>query len=475
MASETRPTTPDHEKQLLEFSPDDEGNAQSVMLLYGDEILYTDAYGDMVYTGTHWETKLATPKINRAIIETFKARGKIAFANATQDDPKKALIAASRLTANNRNSTKAMLLDLITVNEACFDNDPDLLNCANGVLHLPTGKLTPHDPSQRFTYCLPVEYDPDAKSPLWDNFLSHSLARGGVVDPTYLEYLQMSVGYSLTGHTREEVLFYLEGPTRSGKGTFTSVLLAMMGKPLAMGVDFQTFTAQRNGDTQNFDLAGMKACRFVSASESGRYQMLNAPKIKQLTGNDPIRAAFKGKDSFTYVPQFKIWLTSNFSIRLDPEDDAAWARVQVFRFPNSYLGQENKKLKVQLQKPNVLKAVLAWAVEGAKKWYAADRGLVMPDQVRRDVEAGRAAIDYVQQFLDEHYTLVSDEGETDKLKAWLPSSQVYSNYAAWCESEGFPKKNQGQFVSALKSKGFRAGRKWYGGQQVRCVIGVREL
>ena len=43
-----------------------------------------------------------------------------------------------------------------------------------------------------------------------------------------LNYLQMAVGYSITGHTVEEKLFYLYGPTRSGKGTFMETLLALM-------------------------------------------------------------------------------------------------------------------------------------------------------------------------------------------------------------------------------------------------------
>ena len=32
-----------------------------------------------------------------------------------------------------------------------------------------------------------------------------------------LEYLQMAIGYTLTGHTNEECLWYIHGPTRSSE------------------------------------------------------------------------------------------------------------------------------------------------------------------------------------------------------------------------------------------------------------------
>jgi D5 N terminal like len=48
----------------------------------------------------------------------------------------------------------------IRANGADFDQDPDLLNCLNGVVDLRTGKLLPHDPALLMTKCTGVNYQP---------------------------------------------------------------------------------------------------------------------------------------------------------------------------------------------------------------------------------------------------------------------------------------------------------------------------
>jgi D5 N terminal like len=151
-----------------------------------------------------------------------------------------------------------------------FDCDPDTLNCRNGVLDLRAGMLEPHTRSQRFTYCLPVEYGPSDCSE-WLDYLNGVIGGGQEV----IDYLQMALGYSLTGHTREEILFYPFGPTRSGKGTFAETFMELLPRPLSTMVDFNSFTAKREGDVSNFDLAPLKPSRLIFASESNRSQSLN--------------------------------------------------------------------------------------------------------------------------------------------------------------------------------------------------------
>ncbi len=88
--------------------------------------------------------------------------------------------------------------------------------------------MEPHHPAQRFTCCVPVGVGNEEDAKPWGAFLPDVLGSKEMVD-----YLQMAVGYSLTGHTREEKIFYVYGPSRSGKGTFTEVLLALLLHPLA--------------------------------------------------------------------------------------------------------------------------------------------------------------------------------------------------------------------------------------------------
>jgi len=442
---------------LLQAGADDEGNAQSVNRLHGDKFLYCEAYGWLHYTGTHWSRNHAEEHLDRAIVETLKQRRKLAV--QTQ---KESVVKATRPSAHRVRACKYLFKSLVLADVASFDKSPDHLNAQNGVIDLRTGELAPHKPDQRFTYCIPVGYNPNADASLWLTFLTDVLND----DQEMIDYLQEAVGYSLTGHTYEECLFYLYGPTRAGKGVFTETILALLGKkPLGAEIDFSTFTSKRYGDTQNFDLAPLKPCRFIAASESRKYEKLNTATIKRITGGNEIYCAFKHKTHFSYRPQFKIWLSSNHPVKADPNDDAAWYRVQVITFPNSYVGNEDKQLKTKLKRD--LAGVLRWAVNGAIAWYGRDKGLQTPDQVRADTQTARQSQDYVQQWLDECVERV------DAPQAFIPNNALHNSYKLWCEDVGRKPKGIGMLTQSLKDKGYRAGQqKWHKGKNQRGCFGI---
>jgi len=428
---------------LLYYGADDTGNAQCVQKLYGGRFLHTRCNGWLAYNGRFWDTRLAEAKLGQAIIDTLQRRRHEAV-DAKRED----IVRATQPSAYHKNACKSILIDLAAVDIGEFDCDPDLLNCQNGLIDLRTGELVPHCAEQQFTYCIPVEYDPDATSQEWLRFL-----RKAVYSQEMVDYLQMAVGYSITGHTREECLFYIHGPTRSGKGTFTETILHMLGKePIATEVDLSTFIRRRDRDTQNFDLAGLKPCRFLVAGESTQYESLNAARIKTLTGGNEIRCAHKHRDLFTYRPQFKIWLTSNHSVNMDADDDAAWYRGQVIPFPNSHAGCEDKLLKQRLREPANLRGVLAWAVRGAIRWCASENGLVTPSCVRKATDEARQEHDYVAQWLAECIERV--DGNPD---AFVLNTELYASYRTWCEENGVKPKHLGGLTKALNAKGYRAG------------------
>jgi putative DNA primase/helicase len=418
---------------LLNEGAHDEGNAQCVKQRHVGHFVQNDAFGWMRYTGTHWTAKGGEEAVDRAVVDTLSARIKAAL-DSGKADFYKDIITKSIPSADKVRGAKYLLRSLVTVPPEDFDIEPDLLNCKNGVVDLHTGKITPHDPSQHFTHCVPVNYAATADFSAWKTWLTD--ATGG--NETIAIWLQMAVGYSLTGHTREEVLFYLYGLPRSGKGTFTETLTTLLGKPLSAEVDFGIFTAPRTGDSQNFDLAPLKSCRIVMASESNAYERFNAAKIKALTGGNDIYCAHKHKEHFNYRPLFKIWLSSNQPVNADPDDDAVWGRIHEIEFPHSHLGSEDKSLKLGMKTPAMLESVLAWAVEGAMKWYAlGSAGLPELGSSRAIKAEQRQSLDNVQGWLDECCMTGGD--------GFCSNSILYLSYERWCKENGFEAKKQKAF------------------------------
>ncbi len=415
----------------------------------------------MAWNGTHWERDSAESSVDRSVISMLKAR-RLAAVHADKEP----IVKATSGSAKRMNDCKRLFRIMVTVKAEEFDTEQDALNVANGVLNLRTGELVPHAPTQRFTYCTRVEYDESADDTPWVDWLIDT------VGEKQASWLQLAVGYTLTGHTREEVLFYLFGPPRAGKGIFTETLLAMLGKPLATEINFGTFTAQRTGDSQNFDLAPLKPCRMVAASESNSYERFNEAKLKSLTGGNEIYCAFKHHDHFGYQPQFKIWLSSNQPVNADPDDDAVWGRLRVVEFPHSHLGKEDKTLKRKMKSKEMLTGVLRWAATGAKNWYKLESsGLPELESSVTLKEQQREILDAVGMWMDE-CCLLAPKAPAD---IFTPGDALHVSYKTWCENNGQVPKQMKGLTQTLVRKGLKTDRDRVDGKQKRGFRGLKIL
>lgn len=432
---------------------DHEGHARCVIAKFPSVYKYTDQKGWLVYNGRYWTPDGASASVGRAIMETLRDRYAVAEARE--------YAAGMRASSGNQwvvNGVRGRLMEQaeIYADLGDFDNDGQLLNCRNGVVNLKTGELRPHRSSDKFTYCLGVDYKEDADLSEWYAFLD-SLD----LSDALRAYLQLVAGYVLTGSTEEECLFYLYGPSRSGKGTFTEVVQAVMG-PLSQGLNFRTFTADRIGDTQNFDLAPLKNKRFIVASESRRHERLNEAVLKQVTGGDMIYCAHKGKQHFSYRPQFKIMLTSNHPANADPTDTAAWGRLRVIHFGKSFLGSEDKGLKDRLKQQKNLEGVLLWMVYGAMAWY--ESGLPIPDEVDEMTKQQKLMANSAAMFIDQCCTMEED--------AFAAGTPLYNAYKEWCNEEGYTPYGRKSFTIALTDLGVETDRKMYEGKVTRGYAGL---
>lgn len=460
---------------LLSAGTHDEGNAQCTHQRHSKTFLYNDAWGWLHYTGTHWTSEGAEAAVERAITETLEARISASVTAGAQQY--KNVITNSIPNHSKITGAKNQLRSMVYAPVHSFDSNPDLLNCKNGVVDLRTGELSEHNIDQRFMYCINYDYNPNADYTMWSDWLESA------TNKETASWLQMAQGYSLTGHTREEILFYLFGPSRSGKGTYTSAMLRLLGEPLAKAVQFSMFTAVRGGDDQNFDLAPLKPCRFIAASESRQYERFNEAKVKQITGGDSVSCAFKHRDHFTYTPQFKIWLSSNHPVNADPDDDAVWGRIRVVQFPNSYLGKEDKGLKTNMQSDEMMEAVLAWAVVGAQRWYSLGKsGLPEMSSGEQVKQQQREELDTIQMWIDDCCRVHNmpagvsiDYEEWCKSNGkWFSSATLYQSYSTWCNENGVESKKHKGFTQTLVRKGFPSGRVTPKGLRdaIRVIFGI---
>jgi putative DNA primase/helicase len=446
---------------FLKQQLDHEGHALCTGAMYPGLYRFTTTHGWLKYNGKFWDGEGAEQSAERAITATLTKRREI-FAGI-EEFKKARLCAGWRQNVTGTKAQFAKMADVFT-NISEFDRSKDLINCRNGVLDLRTGEIVPHEPNQLFTYCINAEYSAfDAtQAGFWVDFL-----KSCGLDDEMIDYMQIALGYSLTGHTSEEVLFYIVGMTRSGKGTTMETLNHILGD-LSSGVNMETLTAKRYGDTSYFDLAPLKNKRFITSSETQRNGQLNAAFIKKITGGDDIYCSFKRKDHFKYRPQFKVWITSNFEVNTDVDDDAAWGRLRVIHFPNTFLGKEDKGLKQRLRRQESLNCIFSWIVQGAIKWYAIrEQGMPLPQQIVDKTAEHRQALDSVAQFIEQCCRL--DE------YAFSIGGALHSQYKTWCEDEGYFPVGRKRFTQSLAAKGIIGDSRRVGAKTQRGYAGIEFL
>ena len=191
-----------------------------------------------------------------------------------------------------------------------FDSDIYVFNCKNGTLHIDTGTFTEHRSEDLLTKKSEVIYNPTAYSERFVTYIQE-IMNG---DKDRAKFLQKILGYGLTGDTRHECMTILYGATtRNGKGTLCESVLKVLGdygcSSRAETIAMKSYT---NGSQPSEDVARLAGVRFVNIPEPSKGMVLDAAKVKAMTGNDTLNARFLHENSFDFQPQFKIYVNANY-------------------------------------------------------------------------------------------------------------------------------------------------------------------
>jgi len=423
----------------------DYGNCQWVMAHDQNKMLFTLGRGWMVWTETHWKPDEA--QIKRVITESLL--GRMVEAVKRQNDR---LVKSTVPSAKHVKDTLFLLQAFRTIDDDEFTQVPHHLNFRNGLVDLQTGEMIPHHSKQRQTYCLDIDYEPGAESDLWEQCITQWIGS----DVNLRSYLHRLLGYIITGETSEEILVYIYGPTRSGKGTFLNTVHTLLG-PLAASTDMDTFLDRRNG--RNFALSGLINARFVLAQETRTDQWLNTAMLKTATGRDPLSVEQKYKTPYTAIPCFKIVLASNFPAKAPPDDTAFWeSRMRAIPFINSYRGMEDRALKNKLLSEENRRGIAATLVRGAMAWYRQGLGPA-PASIVENTQQMRSLSDSLGRWMTDACVMDAAAESTAR--------ELHAAYTMWCDDEGisagdrYPKAD---LIRRLNVRGLSVRRTTIGGR-----------
>ena len=426
------------------FKLSDYGNAERLVERHGADLRYCHQLKKwLVWGGDRWRED-ATAEIMRRAKGTV--RGMYAEAAGIYDQNERGAFVKFVMRSEAEPRIAAMISLAasevgIPVLLEELDADPFLFNCANGTLDLRTGRLREHRREDLITKVSPVMFDTEARSEVWERFLLD--ATGGDVELE--KFLQRAVGCSLTGDTREEVLFFVHGPQAAGKSTFIETIKAALGD-YAKTADFEAFLSRRDVGSPRNDIARLAGARFVSSIEVDEGKRLAEGLIKMLTGGDTVTVRFLHKEFFEFRPAFKLWLAANHAPRVRDDDEAMWRRILRVPFVHSIpKAQRDPNIKAQLRDATTAgPAVLAWMLRGCLDWQR--DGLKVPQAVEEATQEYRESQDPLKDFLTECCVLMPS--------AWVSTAELRVEYERWVKEQGERHLLVGNaFTARLKAHG----------------------
>lgn len=420
------------ENKRRRYTLDDTGNAQRLYDLYGKDILYSFVAKRWLY----WD--------GRRYQYDYEGRIKRLADRAVETMPRDAGLYANTdaylrhcQKARSSGAKNAMIAETqhrVPVLPEQLDTHADLLNTVSGVVNLRDGTLTAHSRDLRMTKICASQYAGGAACPLWREFLSTIFDH----DAQMLDYIQRAVGYTLTGSTREQCVFFLYGDGRNGKSTFLDVLSEIMGD-YAANIQPESLMVKQ-GQSGTSDIARLQGARFVTCVEPSDGMRLNEGLLKQFTGGDKITAARKYENEFEFRTEFKLWMAMNHKPIIRGMDEGIWRRIHLIPFTVTIPDAKVDKLlkyKLRAEFPEILK----WAVEGCLIWQR-EGGLRKPERVVEATGEYRASMDVLGAFV----------AECCERGGQVSARELFAAYAKWAAENNEYEMTATRFGSEMKKR-----------------------
>lgn len=337
-----------------------------------------------------------------------------------------------------------------------FDKDPWLLGVANGVVDLKSGELYPGEPRQLISKrcsCSFTPLDQMIDMTPWLQFL-HDIYDG---DEELIEFMQILLGYGITGLTTEHVFPFLLGRGRNGKSLFINSIVRVLGD-YAATVPCELFLKSnqpRSANQTDPGIMKLEGLRLAMSSEVEEGARFSAQQVKRLTGGDDL----EGRNP--YDRELRNFSTTHLNIMIGNHepvppagDPAFWDRTFLINHPIRFVKsnpvpEKNEKLAdpdIEEKLAGMKEQIIRWLIEGCLKWQASGRKIIPPLSVLKSTEEYQTDSDWIGQFIDACCARADKD---------TGSTTLYVAFTAWYRETINAKKNQtpSQRAFGLKIKG----------------------
>lgn len=448
---------------------DSEASERLVKSALEGRFLWTSATDWLKWDGRIW-VECSTESVIEVARRWARQEAQATVAAYNADDEK--TIAAHKRAV--RLLAKQALVNIVSLAKgqlesdySLFDLDRDIFVAQNGVIDLPTSTLMPHDSSRLVTKSSPVAFRQGATHPDWDAALD------AVEDPVR-PWLQGRFGQGITGHVpNDDVMGILRGGGDNGKSTLIGAVMTASGTYAGMIPD-KVLLADK-GNQHPTELMTLKGLRMAVLEETPEERHLDVARMKKVLGTPFVVARLISKDNVMFPATWAIFISTNYELSVAEVDHGTWRRLakvdfpfryrdlaagQALEYPSDRPGDANLRDRL-LGGAAQQEAVLAWLIEGARRWYANNRSMpAQPESIRCSTREWRKSADQLMAYAEDHF--VADPGAA----VWLDDAQRALN--SWQQDRGQRPWGMSTFKARLEASPWMHDNKvGFSGQQVR--------
>ena len=354
------------------------------------------------------------------------------------------------------------ILDQEIAREYPFNSYPGI-PCANGVVvfdfETGTRSLVPHSPEYRFTYRLPVIYDP-AADPTEIRQVLASWADEGAYE-ILLQIPAQAILQAALVRKPFKKSYIIHGDSNAGKSSYLELNRRTFGNENIARVMLQQIGSDR------FCLANLEGKLFNIYDDLDDVPLQNSSVLKAITGDDTHYVEKKGRDAY----EARIFCVHIFTCNRPPstpervQNDAAfWGRWEFITFPNYF--EVNPKWHDEVFTPETCSAYFNLVLDVVASTYQTGR-LPVNSSAYEVRDAWQTNSDPLYRFITENM----DRSEA----GYVLKDDAYRGFLNFARTENVPPSKipptLETFAKAIFKYGFAPARVRVDGARVQVFRG----
>ena len=155
------------------------------------------------------------------------------------------------------------------------------------------------------------------------------------------------------------------------------------------------------------------SARAVFISEAGENDKLAVAAAKRASSNEAVSCRFLYQESFTFLPKFKVIISTNHTPMLHESDEGTWHRLVLMPWVAQIAEADRRPDFFSRCLTPELAGIAAWMVAGSVRYWA--EGLKEPAVIKDSTLEYKSSSDVFSQWLDDLVTNRTGQAKTAKL------------------------------------------------------------